>query len=240
MAGRNIPNAVKRAVRKQSGFGCVICGLPIYQYEHIDEFAKVRRHDAPNLVLLCPNHHQEKTSRRLSKDVVRHFAANPYNLVQSITQPHKFLMMGDTARFELGTNIYDFVFSEPAEYFSAISMHGKDMMGLRHEAGHLLLDLAFSDSNGKEVLVIRQGEMCVSTGVWDYRIEGPNVLVHSSEFDVGLEMSLTSNGVNVKRGTLYSLGHKLVIEAGFLTLYPGLIRFHGGYASRCRAGLSIN
>lgn len=34
---RDIPASVKRAVRQRDGFGCVICGLGIYTYEHIDQ-----------------------------------------------------------------------------------------------------------------------------------------------------------------------------------------------------------
>jgi len=40
---RDIPRTVKRKVKKDSGFGCVICGSAICQYEHID-LAPARLH----------------------------------------------------------------------------------------------------------------------------------------------------------------------------------------------------
>jgi hypothetical protein len=30
-----IPLPVKRLVRQQCAFGCVLCGLPLYEYDHI-------------------------------------------------------------------------------------------------------------------------------------------------------------------------------------------------------------
>ena len=44
---RHIPADVARAVRQECGFGCVICGVALIQYEHFDpEFAEAREHVA--------------------------------------------------------------------------------------------------------------------------------------------------------------------------------------------------
>ena len=51
---RNIPAEIKRQVRQRCGFGCIICGLPIYEYEHMEEWAKVKRHRTEEITLLCP------------------------------------------------------------------------------------------------------------------------------------------------------------------------------------------
>lgn len=36
---RNIPLPIQREVRQRCGFGCVICGMPLYEYEHMEEWA---------------------------------------------------------------------------------------------------------------------------------------------------------------------------------------------------------
>jgi 5-methylcytosine-specific restriction endonuclease McrA len=40
-----IPEGVKREVRQRCGFGCVICGLPIYEYDHLVPYAQVLSHN---------------------------------------------------------------------------------------------------------------------------------------------------------------------------------------------------
>ncbi len=50
---RNIPLPIQREVRKRCGFGCVLCGLPLYEYEHMEEWAQVKRHIADEITLLC-------------------------------------------------------------------------------------------------------------------------------------------------------------------------------------------
>jgi hypothetical protein len=57
---RNIPFPIKRKIRQRCGFGCVICGLPLYEYEHLLGFAKVKRHVEKEITLLCDQHHREK------------------------------------------------------------------------------------------------------------------------------------------------------------------------------------
>lgn len=46
---RNIPLSIQRKVRQRCGFGCVICGMPLYEYEHMAEWAQVKRHN--NLIM---------------------------------------------------------------------------------------------------------------------------------------------------------------------------------------------
>ena len=61
---KGIPGETKRLVRQQCKFGCVLCSCPIYDYHHINENRDDNRVD--NLVLLCPTHHREVTTKQIS------------------------------------------------------------------------------------------------------------------------------------------------------------------------------
>ena len=60
-----IPESMKREVRQRCGFGCVICGMPLYTYEHMLGYVNVDRHVAEELTLLCYQHQYERTQRKL-------------------------------------------------------------------------------------------------------------------------------------------------------------------------------
>ena len=69
---RVIPAEIKREIRQQCGFGCVICGLGIIQYEHVDpEFKDAKKHDPANMTLLCPQCHSKVTTKMWSKSRVK-------------------------------------------------------------------------------------------------------------------------------------------------------------------------
>lgn len=83
---RQIPEAVKRQVRQQCGFGCVICGLGIIQYEHVDpEFHEAKVHDPSRMTLLCPRCHSKVTNKMWSKQKVKEAMKNPKPLSQGFS-----------------------------------------------------------------------------------------------------------------------------------------------------------
>src|ERR1044071_10283987 len=89
-----IPEPIKREVRQRCGFGCVICGMPLYNYDHMTEWSEVHRHDAANLTLLCPNHHHEKTVGL--RTLAQGQAANskPFNRKHGHTSKHTLAFTG--------------------------------------------------------------------------------------------------------------------------------------------------
>lgn len=66
----------------------MICGMPLYEYEHMEEWAQVQRHVADEITLLCDQHHREKTGGLLPKQVVREANNNPYNLREGVSKPY--------------------------------------------------------------------------------------------------------------------------------------------------------
>lgn len=51
---RNIPNHIKRAVRQKCGFGCVICGLFICDFDHYaPSFSEAKKHN-PDGITFSP------------------------------------------------------------------------------------------------------------------------------------------------------------------------------------------
>ena len=75
---REIPSEIKREVRKRCGFGCVVCGSAIYEYEHFDpEFKDAKEHIADGIALLCPTDHRRKEKKLLSREKYLEAIANP-------------------------------------------------------------------------------------------------------------------------------------------------------------------
>ena len=75
---RTIPEDVKRTIRKQCGFGCVICGAGYWEYDHVEpEFVDCTSHDPKGMTLLCLYHHGKKTKGLLSKQKIVEAMKNP-------------------------------------------------------------------------------------------------------------------------------------------------------------------
>lgn len=240
MSDRHIPEDVKRTVRQRCAFGCVVCGLPVYHYDHMEEFAVVRSHDAGNIVLLCPTHHNEKTVGRLSKAAVQQAAANPHNKGQSGTSAHRWILVGDHCVFNVGGNRYEVDFATCGPRFDAIVIKGQTVLGMEHIDGALLLNVLLTDRTGSVILQIEKGEMVVSTGVWDYRLEGPLMRIRRAEGQIELSLTFDEHGVTVRKGFFVMPPLALVVEPDHHTILPNRITMSGCTTRNCRTGLHVS
>lgn len=215
----DISEPMKREIRRRCGFGCIICGMPMFDYHHIEDYAIAQKHEADNIVLLCPNHHAGPTRNRVSEETIRHYAASPANIGQSTTGTYVNLMVGRKGSFEAGGRIYEFDFDENGGRFDAVNIAGKTFLGLTCEHDHLLLDIILTDKTGTPVLCVKRGEMTVSTGVWDHRFEGPNIRVQSAEHDVAFALTIKNDGVALHHGLFVLLWYKILVEPNKVSLW---------------------
>lgn len=236
----NIPNPIKREVRQLCCFGCVICGAPIYQYDHIEEFSTVQEHKADNITLLCPNHHQDKTSGRISKEIIKQKTANPFNRNQHFSTPYRLFMGGDSVNLRVGGNQYIFDFSPTINRFDAVRVNGKSIVGITNEEGNLLLDLCMTDREGNEILVVRSGELEISAGVWDFQCEGNSIKIRSQPRNIEFDMLLSDDGVQINRGYYSQPPLALEILPDEHIIWPNNNRMSGCIIADCRVGLDIN
>jgi hypothetical protein len=210
----SIPTEMKRAVRRRCGFGCVVCGLPIFEYDHMIEFAKVQTHEVDNLTLLCPNHHSEKTAGLLSQARLASANANPFNKLNSTTAPWKrFLFSGNLAEIFIGGNTYsyDFVHSEE-KFFDVINIGGKSLLGVRFDGEGLLLSGLLTDKRGQNLLIVDDGEMKVSTEVFDYEPKGAAMCIRSASKSVELELKFEGNRLSITKGYFFQFGGLVIVD----------------------------
>ena|SRR6187549_3320286 len=86
-AGRSsVPAAVARHLRQEAGFGCCVCGLPIYRYHHIIPYREEPHFRPEDMVLLCPNHHAEADSRAMSEEQQRAYKQAPRNIEEGVSK----------------------------------------------------------------------------------------------------------------------------------------------------------
>ena len=172
---RNIPAGIKREVRQRCGFGCVICGSALYEYEHFNPtFAEAKEHSAEGIVLLCRNHHGGKGTLTAP------------SLIESARKDPFALRLGHTTgEMEHGS-------SQPALRIG--SNIGRDVDVMLHVLGDDVLSLLppeqegapyrvtarFKDRSGETILEIVENEIRASTGNWDIEFVGQHLIIRDS------------------------------------------------------------
>ncbi|EGR2870271.1 HNH endonuclease [Vibrio parahaemolyticus] len=193
---RYIPEDVKRKVRQKCGYGCVVCGTAIVEYEHVDpEFSEAKEHDPDKIVLLCSQCHAKVTRKFLSKESIKLASKKPAS-IKSNYASEMFQLLASTPKFVIGgasiTNTpiplevkgYPVIQVKPAE---------EDGAPARFSA-------TFFNSRGELSLQIIDNEWRVNSGNWDFEAVGGTLIVRDNQRNVSLKLRVSdSDGIIVEK-----------------------------------------
>lgn len=195
---RSIPEGIKREVRKACYFGCVICGLPVWHYDHIDGWAQVQKHDPLRIALLCPTHHQDKTSGRLSSSRIGAARQKPANEGRLFTKGHA---LERTPEIKITVGACTFLHTlQHGDQHCVLWVNGLGSIVLHREDSGYCISAYVTDAEGQALLILRQGELRVSTDIFDFRYEGTRLRVWSVARGAILDISLSDENFDVSEG----------------------------------------
>lgn len=225
---RDIPAPTARAVRQECGFGCVICGCAIYQYEHIDpEWHNATSHAVSKIALLCGKCHDHVTRRFWSKESVKQARLNPF------CKRHGYSRL----RFEG---------ADPRDYFT-VRLGGCEFVRPRHVLrilGHELLSVRepeavgapvrvtarIYDRNGHPAVEIIDNEYHGRIDNWDIETGRGRILVRSAPHHVTLDLRILGPSHLAIRRLQMSyteIGINASDKEVELTCYESKLRFSG-------------
>ena len=179
-----ISDPLKRAVRQKCKFACVMCGNPIYDIDHIEEYSVVQKHELDNLTLLCTMHHRQKTNKILSPDVVRERTNNisyARGGMPDINFPKCDLILGNNRIGEIIGNCFE--------------VYEKDFLriGYDEESKQVVINAKFYDRSGNIVFSIEDNIYSTSDDNWDVELEGNKIIFREGPHKVFLTIVL--NGI---------------------------------------------
>src|ERR1022692_5207625 len=142
---RDIPDPIKRTVRQRCGFGCVLCGIPLYEYDHLLGWANVHRHVAEEITLLCDRHHRERTNGLLPDADVAAANADPFNLRAGVTPAYDLHYSGTECVVALGDNTFTVKDQGRDTVLVPVIIDGLAPIVFSMVDGHLLLTVTLFD-----------------------------------------------------------------------------------------------
>lgn len=208
-----------RQVRQRCGFGCVICGCPIYEYDHILGWSKVQRHVAEEITLLCDKHHRAKTAGFMPNDVVIDANRRPHNVLQDISARYDLYYYGDTFQIELGAVT---IAGEEGKHHGgceAIRVDDQPLLWVKVEDKHLFLNLLVHDSGGKLALQISDNELVLNAKSWDIEVVGTRVIIREALRNMLFDIQFKPPGrVIVHRGRFLYNGIEILVTPDWCAL----------------------
>jgi hypothetical protein len=156
------PSPTKRILRQEAGFGCCACSFPVYQYHHIIPWEDEPHFRPADMMILCPNYHDQATKGAMSEEEQRRYKASPLNIQRGyaqgllvVDQPYCALDVGGGV-FLVGDGPW-------------IEVDGESILTLgRSSEGGLLLTLLLYDEHDTLVAHIDDNEwLAGDASTWD-------------------------------------------------------------------------
>ncbi len=193
-----IRTEVQREVRQRCGFGCVLCGLPIYQIHHIEGDPTV--HDPRDMTLLCPNHHEEENKGLITKDQIRAANDDPVNHRNGVSSAQKLNgFMDPSCSFIIGN--CEVRNAAQNGHFAPIMIDGLPILAFNFEDGRALLELRLFNEYNEAVLIVEDGSLVLSTLPWDITFKGDELTIREGRGKIRLQVGFhPPSNVEIKRG----------------------------------------
>ena len=179
---RSIPGEVRREIRQRCGFGCVRCGLGLYDYEHFDpDFKDATGHRSQGITLLCMQCNQKRRRGVLSVETVRLANASPRCLEQGFSNE----------AFDFGLKPMEIAFAGVT--FSncprLIEINGFPLLSIeppQAPSQPYRLSGRFADETGEITLKIEDNVWSAGSDNWDVECVGPRITIRNGPRDISL------------------------------------------------------
>lgn len=209
---RYIDESIKRQIRKTCGFGCVICGLAIISYEHIDpEFHEARIHDPEKMALLCEACHSRITRKFWSKHKVKAAKENPKCIQDGKCQDafdvaeNKLILWIGTVKI---TNM-ETIFKVDDKTLLAIEPP-EELNGPYRLSGE------FYNESGDFLFSIVRNEWFGKSTNWDIECKGGRIIIRTSPGNISLQILCNPpTGIIIEKMNMFYENTQFTIDKNY-------------------------
>jgi hypothetical protein len=173
---RDIPEPIKRIVRQECGFGCVVCGASFCDYAHLEPaYEDAEEHAASAIALLSPDCHRQLDGKLWSMQKILAARRNPKCKQDGFSR----------GSFDLGYAVPTVVFGGATLRNCRVPlMRGQqrliEVQAPEEPGGPFRLSALFADSSGEVTLRIIENEWRASTDNWDVEFIGPRITIREA------------------------------------------------------------
>lgn len=236
---RTIPSGVKRSIRQQCGFGCVICGSGIIQYEHVSpEFHEATEHDPTKMTLLCPQCHAKVTTGFWSKEKVLKAMESPMCKTQGFSK-----------------ELFDIGHGHPSLQFGGtllancpvpVQVQGMPLFKIEppeEKTAPFLLSGIFCDSKGTMSVQLIKNEWLAYNSNWDVEVAGGAIIIREGKGNIHLKLVASPPGtIIVERLNMFLNGILFEANGDFLRVKyanGSVVEFTSCIVDNCRVGMAF-
>jgi len=238
-----IPLPIQRDVRQRCGFGCVICGCPLYEYHHMVPYHESKQHVPDELTLLCDKHHKEATNSLLTDDQIQSADSNPFNAQHGVSSPYGLNFQGEAFTCVIGDNRFTGAIRDEHNVAALIpiSIDDIDLIWFAIAPnGSLFLNANIFDECNLPLLTIVGNCLVYRTETWDIDFQGNTLTVREAARKIFFEITFEPpNQITVNRARLLCNGVEIIVRQSHIFVANSGNLFVRNRIDNCAIGIQI-
>ncbi len=233
----NILSAMKRCIRARCGYGCVVCGCPIYDHHHIDGFDPSRGHHEDEITLLCPTCHRKEQAGVLSREQVIQADREPSNWRRGQSAPEQVWYATERISLHLGSIT---AVALPGFATDVLVIDGRPVFGVSYEDGAWLLSLEVRDPWHRPLVVIEANRLVYAVGDFDITFSNGRLIVGNPHDSPLFAARFQPPTLTIDSAWLFWNGIAIGVRDGaFVVLNPGTVVVEGVKLCFCATAISL-
>jgi hypothetical protein len=210
------PQRIQEQLKKETLYGCALCGCPILEYVHTTPLPDIQAFLPENMVALCPSHCIKYESKEISEAALRDAKINPYNKINEVS-----FSIGESQ--EMIVNIGNRKFINTSRIlviddFDIISIRtgGGEEQQYRHKK-YILLDINFFDKFNNLIAIVSENSWTaerrksISNGDWSIIYEPKHLVIQNPSRNILFSAKVNNNEITLTASGIYYNGSSIRI-----------------------------
>jgi hypothetical protein len=215
MPANTTPRQIQEQLKKETLYGCALCGCPILEYVHITPHPDIQAFLPENMVALCPYHRIKYENKEITEAALHDAKINPYNKINGVT----FAMEESQ---EMVVNIGKCKFIDTSRIlvvddFDIISIRRGGEEQQDGYKKYILLDINFFDKFNNLIAIISENAWTAerlkssSNGDWSIIYEPRHLVIQNPSRNILFEVKVNNNEITLTANGMYYNGSSIRI-----------------------------
>lgn len=185
---RRVDPDIKREIRKQDGYGCIICGSMLVDYEHIDPlFCDAEEHNPSKMALLCSQHHDPVTRKIMPKRLIKKHKEDPYCKKHGYAFS-KYFPNPDDINIKCGNSYFE-------DTKKIFEINGRPIIWIEKEEEEILFNAIFFDDIGRKIGYLNKNTFIALVNDCDIFAIGTRIEARTRKGVINLELNIEGDGI---------------------------------------------
>jgi hypothetical protein len=209
------PQRIQEQLKKETFYGCALCGCPILEYVHITPHPDIQAFLPENMIALCPSHRIKYEGKEITEAALHDAKVNPYNKINEVS-----FSIGESQEMIVNIGNRKFINTTRILVIDDFDIISIKRGGVKQRDGYkkyILLDINFFDKFNNLIAIVSENSWTaerrksISNGDWSIVYEPKHLVIQNPPRNILFDAKVNNNEISLTASGMYYNGSSIRI-----------------------------